>query len=86
MSTVEMIVKNEPLDDIVTVFVLLQATPHLDMMIRRHNRDLINEYGTLEASYSRLFAAGILLEGEKGLAIKGPNWKPPKFMTEKRYI
>ncbi len=55
-------------------------------MIRRHNRDLINEYGTLEASYSRLFAAGILLEGEKGLAIKGPNWKPPKFMTEKRYI
>ena len=45
MSTVEMIVKNEPLDDIVTVFALLQATPHLDMMIRRHNRDLIDEYG-----------------------------------------
>ncbi len=55
-------------------------------MIRRHNRDLINEYGTLEASYARLSAAGILLEGEKGLAIKGPNWQPPKFMTEKRYI
>jgi len=86
MSPVEMIIKNETLDDIVTVFALVKATPHLDMMIRRYNRDLIKEYGILEASYTRLFAAGVLLDGEKGLAIKGPNWKPPKFMTEKKYI
>ncbi|MBV4487361.1 hypothetical protein HU727_017385 [Pseudomonas sp. SWRI153] len=86
MSTIEMIVKNEPLDDIVTVFALIKATPHLDMMIRIHNRELLKEYGALENAYTRLFNAGVLANGENGLAIKGPNWAPPAYMTEKRYI
>jgi hypothetical protein len=85
MNTVEKIIKNEPLDDIVTVFSLLQPNPHLDMMIRKYNRDLISQYGALEDAYTRLIASGVLAQGDKGLAIKGPNWKAPKFMTEKRY-
>ena len=42
--------------------------------------------GALESAYTRLFAAGVLAEGEKGLAIKGPNWKAPQYMVEKRYV
>ncbi|WLG94996.1 hypothetical protein [Pseudomonas sp. FP198] len=84
MSTVEQIVKNESLEEIVTVFALLKASPHLDMMIRRHNRELI-QHGELEITYKNLFEAGILTRGEKGLCLKGPNWKAPKFVLEKRY-
>ncbi|KOY01106.1 hypothetical protein [Pseudomonas nunensis] len=86
MSTVEMIVKNESLDDIVTVFALLKPTPHLDMMIRSHNPELLREYGSLEGAYARLIKAGVLANGENGLARKGPNWKAPAYMTEKRYV
>jgi len=86
MSTVEMIIKNESLNDIVTVFALIKATPHLDMMIRIHNRELLKEYGALEDAYKRLINAGVLANGENGLAIKGPNWKAPAYMTERRYI
>jgi hypothetical protein len=86
MNTIEQIVKNETLDDIVTVFSLFKPNPHLDMMIRRYNRDLIKKYGVLEDSYTRLIAAGVLINGDKGLALKGPKWKAPKFMTENRYI
>ena len=86
MSTVEMIVKNESLDDIVTVFALIKATPHLDMMIRIHNRELLKEHGALENAYTRLINAGVLANGENGLAVKGPNWAPPAYMTERRYV
>lgn len=85
MNTIEQIVKNESLDDIVAVFALFKPNPHLDMMIRRYNREGL-KYGELESSYTRLFAAGVLAKGEKGLAIKGPNWKAPQFILEKRYV
>ncbi|MDP9711385.1 UNVERIFIED_ORG: hypothetical protein J2X80_003475 [Pseudomonas fluorescens] len=85
MSVVEQIVKNESLDDIVTVFALTRPNPLLDMMIRRYNPEILKGYGALENAYSRLFAAGVLAIDESGLAIKGPNWSPPKFMIENRY-
>ncbi|MBT2341267.1 MULTISPECIES: hypothetical protein [Pseudomonas] len=84
MSIVEQIVKNEPLEEIVAVFALMKANTHLDMMIRRYNRELI-QHGELEKTYTKLFEAGILSSGEKGLCIKGPNWKAPKFVTDTRY-
>jgi len=84
MNTIEQIVLNEPLDDIVTVFALFKAHPHLDMMISRFNPESIR-HGELQRSYAKLFEEGILTTGEKGLAKKGPNWSPPKFMTENRY-
>lgn len=85
MNKVEQIVKNEPLDDIVAVFALVKPNPHLDMMIRRYNSEILREYGSLESAYSRLFAAGVLAIGDRGLAIKGPNWAPPQFMIENKY-
>jgi hypothetical protein len=85
MNAIEQIVKNESLDDVVAVFALFRATPDLDMMIRRYNHDAIR-HGELESAYTRLIEAGVLANGEKGLAIKGPNWKAPKFVTEKKYV
>ncbi|MBD0684835.1 MULTISPECIES: hypothetical protein [unclassified Pseudomonas] len=84
MNTIEQIIKNEPLEEIVTVFALFKAPPHLDMMIRRHKIELI-QHGELEKTYTKLFKAEILASGQKGLCIKGPNWKAPKFFLEKRY-
>jgi hypothetical protein len=85
MNTIEQIVKNEPLDDIVTVFSLFKAHPHLDMMIGQYNPDLIR-HGELQNSYARLFENGVLTKGENGLTAKGPNWKAPDFFKEKRYV
>jgi hypothetical protein len=85
MNTIEHIVKNESLDDIVTVFALFKPNPHLDMMIRRYNREAL-EHGDLESAYTRLFASGVLAKGEKGLAVKGPNWRAPQFVLESRYV
>ncbi|XVN13353.1 hypothetical protein QZH47_16810 [Pseudomonas corrugata] len=82
MNIIEQIVNNEPLEEIVTVFALLKPLPHLDMMIRRHNPELV-QHGELERTYTKLFEAGILAIGQKGLCIKGPNWKAPKFFLEK---
>ncbi|VVN26057.1 hypothetical protein PS862_05481 [Pseudomonas fluorescens] len=84
MNTIEKIVQNESLDDVVAVFALIKATPDLDMMIRRYNREAL-KYGELESAYTRLIEAGVLTNGDKGLAAKGPNWKAPKFVIEKRY-
>ncbi|MEG1039515.1 MAG: hypothetical protein RSE94_06295 [Pseudomonas sp.] len=85
MNTIEQIVKNESLEDIVSFFALAKAHPHLDMMIRRYNPDAVR-HGELERVYMKLFAEGVLAHGEKGLATKGPNWKTPVFVLEKRYI
>lgn len=85
MNTIEQIVKNETLEDIVSVFALAKAPPHLDMMIRRYNREAI-QHGELQKVYAKLLEEGVLANAEKGLATKGPNWKEPKFVTEKRYI
>ncbi|MCF4994099.1 hypothetical protein GIW70_25055 [Pseudomonas syringae] len=86
MNSIEQIIKNETLDDIVTVFALFKSNPHLDMMIRLHNSEMLKEYGALERAYTRLLTTGVLASGENGLSIKGPNWKPPKFMVENRYV
>ncbi|MCY1314495.1 hypothetical protein D9M70_651500 [compost metagenome] len=41
MSDIQQIVNNESLDDIVTVFALIKAQPHLDMMICRYKPEAI---------------------------------------------
>lgn len=84
MSIIEQLVIHESLDDIVTVFALIKAPPHLDMMIGRYKPEAIR-HGELQLAYSRLFEKGVLAKGEKGLSTKGPNWKAPKFVTENTY-
>jgi len=35
--------------------------------------------------FEKLREAGIVEWGDKMLVKKGPNWKEPKFVTEKKY-
>jgi hypothetical protein len=84
VSIVEQIVKNETVEDVLTVFALGSAIPSLDRMFGRYRYEVI-ESGELLKTYARLFEEGVLANGEGPVAIKGPNWKAPKFMTENKY-
>ncbi|WLG85780.1 immunity protein [Pseudomonas cucumis] len=85
MSIVEQIVKNETVEDVLTVFALGSAIPSLDRMFGRYRYEVI-ESGELLKTYARLFEEGVLANGEGPVAIKGPNWKAPQFVIEKRYV
>lgn len=84
MNTIEQIVKNESLTDILSAFGIGLAYPSLDRMIGRYRFEVIAN-GELLRTYAKLFEEGILANGEGPVAIKGPNWKAPIFVLEKRY-
>jgi hypothetical protein len=84
VSIVAQIVKNESVEDVVTAFALQAGIPFLDRIYGRHNEE-IRRSGQLMDTYQRLLDLGVLAPGENGIAIKGPNWKEPKFLTDSRY-
>ncbi|MFZ3280226.1 immunity protein [Pseudomonas sp.] len=84
MTPIEQIVTNEPIADVLTAFGIGLAYPSLDRMIGRYKFELIAS-GELLKTYAQLFEQGVLANGEGPVAVKGPNWKPPKFITENRY-
>jgi hypothetical protein len=85
MNTIEQIVKNETIVDVLTAFGIGLAYPSLDRMIGRYRFEVIAN-GELLKTYAMLFEEGVLANGESPVAIKGPNWKAPQFLTENRYI
>lgn len=84
MNNIEQIVKNEPIADVLSVFAIGIGYPSLDRMYGRYKFEVVAN-GELLKIYARLFEEGVLANGEGPVAIKGPNWKAPKFLTEKRY-
>ncbi|KFE57753.1 immunity protein [Pseudomonas syringae] len=84
MSIVEQIVKNESVEDVLTLFALNKGLPSLDMMFSRYRREVIIS-GEFLRVYRRLFDEGVLAPGDNIIAAKGPNWKEPKFLSDKRY-
>ncbi|MFJ4192849.1 immunity protein [Pseudomonas sp. NPDC089534] len=84
MDPIEQTIRNESLVDILTFFGIGLAYPSLDRLIGRYRFEVIAN-GELFKTYAKLFEDGILANGEGPVAIKGPNWKAPRFMTEKRY-
>ncbi len=85
MNTIEQIVRNEPIADIVSVFGVGLAYPSLDRMFSKYRFEVIAN-GELLKTYARLFEEGVLANGDGPIAIKGPNWKAPQFVIEKRYV
>lgn len=85
MNIIEKIVKNEPIVDVLTAFGIGLAYPSLDRMIGRYRFEVITN-GELLKTYARLFEEGVLANGEGPVAIKGPSWKAPQFVIEKRYV
>lgn len=84
MSIVEQIVKNESVEDVLTVFALGSALPSLDRMFGRYRYEVIAS-GELLETYARLFEQGVLANGRGPVAVKGPNWRAPRFMTDNTY-
>jgi hypothetical protein len=81
---IEEILKHEPIADVLTAFGIGMAYPSLDRMIGRYKFELIAS-GELLTTYAQLFKEGVLANGDGPIPIKGPNWKAPKFITERRY-
>ncbi|MBH3442720.1 MULTISPECIES: immunity protein [Pseudomonas] len=84
MIPIEEILKHEPIADVLTAFGIGMAYPSLDRMIGRYKFELIAS-GELLTTYAQLFKEGVLANGDGPIPIKGPNWKAPKFITERRY-
>ena len=84
MSIVEQIVKNESVEEVLTVFALGSAIPSLDRMFGRYRYEVVAS-GELLETYARLFEQGVLANGDGPVAVKGPNWRAPKFITDNTY-
>ncbi|MFS1288888.1 immunity protein [Pseudomonas piscis] len=84
MIDLENIFKNESVEDVLLHFAPRTPYPGIDRMYVEYNFDVIAN-GELLRTYQRLLKEGKLLENKKPLPEKGPNWKEPVFVTEKRY-
>lgn len=83
MADMKEIIKNETLDDVLTVFALTSDYRQLDRLYTYTNFDVVSS-GELSDKYNKLFHNGVL-ENKHGTVVKGPNWKEPQFVTEKKY-
>ncbi|PTT04588.1 immunity protein [Pseudomonas sp. HMWF006] len=84
MTPIEQIVKNEPIADVLTAFGIGLAYPSLDRMIGRYKFELIAN-GELLKTYAQLFEQGVLANGDGPVAVKGPNWRAPRFITDNTF-
>lgn len=84
MNNIEKILTSEPIEDVVSAFGVGLAYPSLDRMFSKYRFEVIAN-GELLRIYKKLFEEGVLANGDGPIAIKGPNWKEPKFLAEKRY-
>ncbi|MHC8290686.1 hypothetical protein ACYZUD_28530 [Pseudomonas sp. XS1P51] len=83
--TLEQAVKSESVRDLLSVVAISLAFPSIDRMFGRYRFEVIAN-GELVNTYEQLFEEGVLVEGDGAVAIKGPNWKAPTFVTNKKYV
>ncbi|MGS3449062.1 immunity protein [Klebsiella electrica] len=84
MLDLESIYKNESVEDVLLHFALQTPYPSIDRMYVNYKFEVI-EHGELLRTHQRLFDEGKLKKTGRPLPEKGPNWKEPKFVTEKKY-
>lgn len=84
MSTVEDIVRNESVEDVLTVFALNMGMPRLDMMYGRYKKEVVLN-GELFSTFQRLVDGGVLASSGSWHSAKGPNWKAPAFLEDGKY-
>ncbi|MCA6925615.1 hypothetical protein EXT66_07375 [Pectobacterium carotovorum subsp. carotovorum] len=87
MIDLKAIIEKESVSDIVSFFAGSTkgiGYPQLDNFFVRYRFDVISD-GELLKVFDDLLKAGVVEWGEKMLVKKGPNWKEPKFVTEKKY-
>jgi len=84
MLDLEGIYKNESVEDVLLFFAPKTAYPIIDRMYVRYRFEVV-ERALLYPAYAKLLKEGKFVEDEKGHTLKGPNWKEPKFVTDKKY-
>ncbi|CAI0920257.1 immunity protein [Serratia entomophila] len=77
------IVKNETIEDVLTFLGPTSDYRKLDQLYTYNRFDAITS-GELSSTYDALFRKGVL-QDQSGKVVKGPNWKEPTFVTEKKY-
>ncbi|MGO4745159.1 immunity protein [Serratia quinivorans] len=83
MMSLKEIIKNESVEDVLTFLGPTSDYRKLDRLFTYNRFDVITS-GELSAKYDDLFKKGVL-QDQDGKVVKGPNWKEPKFVTEKKY-
>lgn len=83
-SFIESVVTNESVEDVLLYFAPRTPYPSIDRMYVNYKFDVVANRDLL-FTYQRLIKEGKLVEDEKGHTLKGPNWKAPAFVTEKKY-
>ncbi|KGA33844.1 hypothetical protein KU74_10180 [Pectobacterium brasiliense] len=79
--------EKESVSDIVSFFAGSAkgiGYPQLDNFFVRYRFDVIGDGELLEV-FDDLLKSGVVEWGEKMLVKKGPNWKEPQFVIEKKY-
>ena len=84
MLDLENIYKNETVEDVLLHFAPRTPYPSIDRMYVRFNFEVVAN-GELLRTHQRLFNEGKLKHVGKPLPEKGPNWREPEFVKEKRY-
>ncbi|WP_024672654.1 hypothetical protein [Pseudomonas syringae] len=84
MSDIKNIIINESVADVLAVLAPNSSQPRIDRLYTSYKFEAL-ETGELWDTYKRLFHEGVLMLDEKGRTAKGPNWKEPAFITEKKY-
>ncbi|MBH1919786.1 immunity protein [Serratia marcescens] len=77
------IVKNESVEDVLTFLGPTSDYRKLDRLYTYNRFDAISS-GELSSTYDALLQKGVL-QDQNGKVVKGPNWKEPKFVAEKKY-
>ncbi|EAA7513036.1 immunity protein [Salmonella enterica subsp. enterica serovar Bovismorbificans] len=84
MLDLESIYKNESVEDVLLHFALRTPYQAIDRMYVNYKFEVVAN-GELLKTHQKLFKEGKLKKTGKPLPEKGPNWKEPRFVTEKKY-
>lgn len=87
MIDFESLVKSESTEDVVLFFAGFKngvGYPHLDRYFSDYKFSAIST-GEFMQVFEKLRNAGCVAWGDKMAVIKGPNWKEPSFVTQKKY-
>ncbi|EHP4083735.1 immunity protein [Salmonella enterica] len=84
MLDLESIYKNESVEDVLLHFALHTPYQTIDRMYVNYKFEVVAN-GELLKTHQKLFKEGKLKKTGKPLPEKGPNWKEPRFVTEKKY-
>lgn len=87
MIDLERLVNEESVSDVIAFLVRNDSGfgyPQMDRFFSRHNFSVVGN-GEFMRTFEKLRQNGVVEWGDNMLVKKGPNWKEPEFVTNKKY-